>query len=114
MNDGGTRGRKEVITTVEASRSRGKYLFTLDERRVVEGEGRCNRARYVDHSCRPNAAGYIYGRRIWICTLLAVAAGEQITIDYGVDYLAAHFGREGCRYEPCAATVPERASTRSS
>jgi SET domain-containing protein len=85
VNDGGVRGRKEVITSVEASRSRGKYLFTLDERRAADGKGRCNRARYVNHSCRPNAAGYTYGRRIWICALRAVATGEQITIDYGAE-----------------------------
>lgn len=104
----------EVITTVKAGRSRGKYLFTLDERRAVDGKGRCNRARYVNHSCRLNSAGYAYGRRIWICALRAVEAGEQITIDYGAEYLAAHFGRVGCRCEPCAAAVPERASMGSS
>jgi SET domain-containing protein len=97
-----------VITSEEADRSRSKYLFTLDERRAIDGKGRGNRARYVNHSCRPNSAGYTFGRRIWICALRAVAAGEQITIDYGAEYLAAHFGPQGCRCGPCAATVPGR------
>jgi SET domain-containing protein len=101
-----------VITSEEAGRSRSKYLFTLDERSAIDGKGRGNLARYVNHSCRPNSAGYTYGRRIWICALRAVAAGEQITIDYGADYLAAHFGREGCQCEPCAAAVPVRPAAR--
>lgn len=99
-----------VISSEEASRSRSKYLFTLDEGRVIDGKSRANRARYVNHSCRPNSAGYTYGRRIWICALRAVAAGEQITIDYGAEYLAAHFGPQGCRCEPCAAAVSGRAT----
>jgi uncharacterized protein len=114
VNDGGARRRKEVITSVEASRSRGKYLFTLDERRAVDGKGRCNRARYVNHSCRPNAAGYTYGRRIWICALRAVATGEQITLDYGAEYLAAHFGPQGCRCESCAAALLGRPTAQRS
>jgi hypothetical protein len=95
-----------VITAEEAGRSRGKYLFTLDERRAIDGKGRGNRARYLNHSCRPNSAGYTYGSRIWVCATEAIAAGEQITIDYGSEYIAAHFGREGCRCEPCAGAGP--------
>lgn len=66
-----------VITTAEADRSRGKYQFPLGDRRVIGGKGRSNRARFVNHSCRPNAAGYTYGRRIRVCALRSIGAGVR-------------------------------------
>jgi len=50
------RGRR--ITTEEADRreARGaKYLFELNRRWTIDGSPRWNVARYINHSCRPNA-----------------------------------------------------------
>jgi SET domain-containing protein len=87
-----------ILTTEEADKSRGKYLFELDEKRTIDGSSRQNTARYINHSCRPNAKAYTTGRRIWIWSLRAINAGEQITIDYGKEYLDAHIERCKCAY----------------
>jgi SET domain-containing protein len=90
-----------ILSAEEADSSRGKYLFELDEKRAIDGSVRTNLARYINHSCRPNAKGYTSGRRIWIWSLRAIKAGEQITINYGKDYLDAHIKQ--CKCESCAA-----------
>jgi SET domain-containing protein len=90
-----------IMSAEEADSSRGKYLFELDEKRAIDGSARTNLARYINHSCRPNAKGYTSGRRIWIWSLRAIKAGEQITINYGKDYLDAHIKQ--CKCESCAA-----------
>jgi SET domain-containing protein len=95
-----------IISAEEAAKGRGKYYFDLDEKRVIDGSPRSNRARYINHSCRPNAKGYTSGRRVWIWSLRSIKAGEELTIDYGRDYLDAHIER--CR---CASCHP-RASKR--
>ncbi|HEY0375965.1 MAG TPA: SET domain-containing protein [Pyrinomonadaceae bacterium] len=88
-----------VITTEEANRKGGKYLFELDEDHAVEGSARSNTARYINHSCRPNAKGYTSGRRIWIWSLRAIKPGEEITINYGKEYLDEHI--EQCKCAKC-------------
>src|SRR5215468_11016383 len=50
------RGRR--ITTEEADRRevRGaRYQFELNKRWTIDGSPRWNLARYINHSCRPNA-----------------------------------------------------------
>jgi SET domain-containing protein len=91
----------DIITNEEADRRTGKYLFELDEKRTVDGKSRTNTARYINHSCRPNAEGLTTGSRIWIWALKDIKEGEEITINYGKDYLDAHIKR--CMCEKCVA-----------
>lgn len=96
----------EIITNEEADRRGGKYLFELDEKRSIDGKARSNIARYINHSCRPNAEGLTTGRRIWIWALKNIKEGEQITIDYGKAYLDSHIKR--CLCEKCVASRKKR------
>ncbi|HWT01389.1 MAG TPA: SET domain-containing protein [Pyrinomonadaceae bacterium] len=95
-----------VITTEEANRKGGKYLFELDDDHAVDGSARSNTARYINHSCRPNAKGYTTGRRIWIWSLRAIKPGEEITIDYGKEYLDEHIKQ--CKCAKCGAGAGKR------
>lgn len=88
-----------VITSEEADRKGGKYLFELDDEHAIDGSARSNTARYINHSCRPNAKGYTSGRRIWIWSLRTIKPGEEITINYGKEYLDEHIER--CRCAKC-------------
>jgi uncharacterized protein len=85
-----------IISAEEADRRGGKYLFELDEKRAVDGSARSNTARYINHSCRPNAKAYTSGNRIWIWSLRNIKAGDEITINYGKEYLDAHIKRCKC------------------
>ena len=88
-----------IITNEAADRRGGRYLFELDEKRAVDGTTRSNLARYINHSCRPNAEGLTTGRRIWIWALRDIKAGEELTINYGKEYLEEHIER--CMCEKC-------------
>ena len=90
-----------VITTEEANRRGGKYLFELDDDHAIDGRARSNTARYINHSCRPNAKGYTTGRRIWIWSLRNIKPGEEITINYGKEYMDEHIER--CKCAVCGA-----------
>jgi uncharacterized protein len=91
-----------VISAEEADQKGGKYLFELDKKRAIDGSARSNIARYINHSCRPNARGYTSGRRVWIWSVKNIKAGEEITINYGKEYLEAHIKR--CRCAKCEST----------
>jgi len=55
-----------LINGEEAEIKGGKYLFEIDENCYIDGGARTNPGRYLNHSCRPNAAAYISGKRIWL------------------------------------------------
>ena len=91
-----------ILTTEQVGERAGKYFFELDAGRSIDGSSRENIARYINHSCRPNARGYTTGSRIWIWSLREIKDGEQITIDYGESYFNEHIRAVGCKCEACA------------
>ena len=98
-----------LITTEERYRVGGKYLFELDENWAINGKSRRNIARYINHSCRPNAIAYITDKRVWIWSRRAIEAGEEITLDYGTEYFDLYIRPLGCKCEPCASKAKAKA-----
>lgn len=92
-----------VISNNEVRRHRGKYLFRISARRTINGCGRQNVARYVNHSCRPNAAAVIAGTTIWFVARRKIKALEEITIHYGREYFDEYIKPHGCRCIGCTA-----------
>jgi SET domain-containing protein len=102
------RGRR--ITTEESDRreARGaRYMFALNKCWVIDGSPRWNLARYINHSCRPNAKPV--GRRggIVIVALRQIGPDEEITYHYGRDYLKSFLADGGgCRCAACRRKKP--------
>jgi SET domain-containing protein len=90
-----------ILTSEEVERRTGRYFFSIDEEYAVDGSARTNLARYVNHSCRPNAEAFVEGKRIWIWSKRAIEPDEQITIDYGKQYFDDYIKPVGCKCEPC-------------
>jgi uncharacterized protein len=90
-----------ILNEEEAEEVGGKYLFGLDETHVIDGSLRSNLARYINHSCQPNAEERITRKRIWIWSRRDIQAGEEITIDYGQEYFDQYIQPQGCKCEPC-------------
>ncbi len=103
-----------VITSEEADRKGGKYLFEIDENHTIDGSARSNLARYINHSCRPNAEAFIYGRRIWIYSKRAIKAGEAVTLNYGQKYFDEFIKPKGCKCEVCNGRPKKKKAGRKS
>jgi uncharacterized protein len=103
-----------VMTHDEADQKGGKYLMTIDDKYVIDGSPRSNIARYINHSCEPNAQAYSHGVRVWIWSLKAIEAGEEITLNYGKEYFNDHIKHKGCQCEKCAPVRKERPGRRRS
>ena len=76
----------EKITQEEGDRRGGRYLMIYDDNSMIDGKGRENLGRYVNHSCKPNCQTFMVGKKIKIYTIKNVAAGEELTYDYGKEY----------------------------
>jgi hypothetical protein len=82
---------------------RNKFLFEVNKQWCIDGTTRKNLARYVNHSCRPNVDAVIRRgtRRVDYVASRRIKPGEEITVDYGKDYMEMFFERDGCLCAPC-------------
>ena len=74
-----------------------KYLFEVNARWTVDGSSRKNVARYVNHSCRPNAEADVKKKKILITAIKTINPGDEITYNYGRDYFNAFIKARGCK-----------------
>ena len=103
--------RAGIITTEEADRreARGaRYMFELNKRWTIDGSPRWNVARYINHSCRPNAKPVGRNGGIVIVALREIEPGEEITYNYGKEYLEYFLSNGGCRCAPRRAKASRR------
>lgn len=94
----------EKVTEEEANRRGGKYLFEINDAWTIDGKGRENLARYVNHSCKPNCYAEVDEdeERIFIYAKRKIAPGEELCYDYGKVYIAEYI-RGNCRCAACQA-----------
>jgi SET domain-containing protein len=90
------------VPNEEVEKSGGKYFFGVNKTWSIDGSGRENIARYINHSCRPNAEAIISKGRIWIWSRRNIKAGEEITYDYGREYFEGIIQDVGCKCDKCA------------
>lgn len=96
-----------LIPNEEVERRCGKYFFGVDKKWTIDGSPRNNVARYINHSCTPNAEALISRRRrIWIWSLKDIQPGEEITYDYGKEYFEDVIRPIGCRCKNCGRDKP--------
>jgi hypothetical protein len=112
----------EKISTAAADASKSRYLFELDDEWTIDGSPRSNIARYINHSCEPNAEAEIHGLpalsggRILISATRDISAGEEITIDYGGEYFDEFIRPAGCKCDSpqCRSKKSSHASDKKS
>jgi uncharacterized protein len=92
-------GRK--ISTEATDNLDTRYLFEINNRWTIDGSSRRNRARYINHSCRPNAEAYFVKHVIKIRAIKNIKPGDEITYHYGRNYFDAFIKDAGCRCLAC-------------
>ena len=91
-----------LISNEIVDRSNGKYFFNVNKKWSIDGSVRSNIARYINHSCRPNAEAFVTNRRrVWIWSRRNIKPGEEITYDYGKEYFEGIIEPIGCRCAKC-------------
>ncbi len=86
-----------------------RYLYEVSKERTIDGTPRRNVARYINHSCNPNAESIIWRGRVFIKSLRNIKPGEEIFYDYGTDYLKNVIGRSNCKCSRCRRRKAKRA-----
>jgi uncharacterized protein len=97
--------RGESISVAEAriraTRSERIMIVELSDKRAIDFSKSADPMRFTNHSCKPNARLCIRQGRVEFYALRAIAAGEEITVDYGETHhegkLPCRCGAPGCR-----------------
>ncbi len=76
----------EVMTRKDADDKGGKYLFETSANRVVDGTARSNKARYINHACKPNCEVEIERGHINVYAIKNIKNGDELNYDYGKEY----------------------------
>jgi len=66
-------------------RENNEYIFYLNAQHDLDGNVPWNMARFINHSCVPNCDAEFIDERIWIVARRDIAAGEELTFNYGYD-----------------------------
>jgi len=92
-------GRK--IRTESADELDTRYLFEINSHWTIDGANRRNRARYINHACRPNAEVYFVKHMIKVRAIKNIKPGDEITYHYGRNYFDAFIKEVGCKCMAC-------------
>lgn len=93
----------ERVTKEESLRRRQAnnfFVFTVTDDFDIDGAVDWNPARFINHSCGPNCEARMEDERIWIIALRDIAAGEELSFNYGYDL-------EDYEEHPCRCGAPE-------
>ncbi len=85
------------ISKKEEYESNSKYLFEVSKTKTIDGASRSNKARYINHSCRPNCEIEIRKEHVYVFSKRAIKAGEELTYDYDTDYFDEYIKPVGCK-----------------
>lgn len=103
----GRRIPTKLAQEIEKRRA-NKYLFEINSRWTIDGSSRRNLARYVNHACKPNTEAELLRGRMMFRAVKAIAPGEEITLDYGEEYINLYFGKTGCLCVTCTPRLRKR------
>ena len=90
-----------ICTPEEGSEINNLYIFNVSKKKDIDGSPRWNTARYINHSCRPNAEAEIKKDRVFISAKRNIMLGEEITYDYGKEYWNEYIKPYGCNCPKC-------------
>lgn len=88
---------KKIPTKIADEMHEARYLFELDNKWTIDGETESNDARYINHSCDANAESDVHDGHILITAVRDISPGEEITMDYGLEYYDEFIRPAGCK-----------------
>lgn len=90
------------LSPEETETSKSRYLFEISKTKTIDGKPKINKAGYINHACKPNCETKIHKGRVFVMTIKAIREGDELTYDYGKEYVDEYIKPYGCRCASCA------------
>ncbi len=94
--EGDKRSAKRIKDFLNSENDGSVYIFELNKKYDIDGSPKYNKARYINHSCKPNCEVDIIENEIWISSIRNIKKGEELSYDYGYS-----FDKNDFRDHPC-------------
>ena len=93
---GEIRGESISVATarIRATRHERIMIVEVSAKKAIDFSKSADAMRYTNHSCQPNARLCIRQGRVEFYAVHAIAAGQEITVNYGETH---HAGKLACR-----------------
>jgi SET domain-containing protein len=82
------------------------FLFTVDDRTVIDGAVQGNDSRFINHSCDPNCEAITDRKRIFIEAKKNIPAGTELVYDYQYERTDDHT-EEDEKFYACRCGSPK-------
>lgn len=89
------RAERQLNKSQRKQRKGAVYVFELNGTYDLDGNVSWNKAKYINHSCSPNAETENIDGHIWIVAMEDIKKGQEITYNYGYD--TENFEEHPCR-----------------
>ncbi len=84
--EGDKRSEKRIKKYLNSKKTGSVYIFELNSRYDIDGSFSYNKARYINHSCKPNCEVDIKNGRIWISAIKNITKNDELSYDYGYEF----------------------------
>ena len=84
--EGDKRSERRIKKYLNSKETGSVYIFELNSKYDIDGTPRYNKARYINHSCKPNCEVEIAAGRIWIKSIKKIKENDELSYDYGYDF----------------------------
>ena len=71
-----------MLTEIMEGKPASVYAFHFTDSTVIDGARNGNEARFINHSCEPNCAAYIFDEKLYIYAMRDIVRAEELTFDY--------------------------------
>ncbi len=85
-SEGDKRSERRLKKYLNSKDEGSVYIFELNSRYDIDGTFKYNKARYINHSCKPNCEVRIERGKIWIYSIKNIKKGDELSYDYGYDF----------------------------
>lgn len=91
-----------VVPEKELEKKNSKYYFEVGRGITINGNVPWNKAKYINHSCKPNCEADGPRGHVYISSIKKIKAGEELTYDYGEEYFDEFLKPVGCKCDNCS------------
>ncbi len=95
--EGDKRSERRLKKYLNSKDEGSVYIFELNSRYDIDGTFKYNKARYINHSCKPNCEVRIEKGKIWIYSIKNIKKGDELNYDYGYDFDGEDYRDHVCK-----------------
>ena len=96
-SEGDKRSEDRIKRYLNSKKTGSVYIFELNSKYDIDGSPLYNKARYINHSCKPNCEVEIKNGKIWIKSIKNIKKDDELSYDYGYDFDPEDFMDHLCK-----------------